>query len=85
MYESMSKTDLVSTHNRYYIALVNGHTTGLPYISDTGAKAPEAPFFSFCLNVVAVLFAMMTYVRYKQIDQYCIELGLNPIVSKRTK
>lgn len=65
------------------LAAALGHTVAFPgYISDAGAKAPEAALFTFCLNLVAVLFIMTVYVRYKQVEKYCVELGLERTVAK---
>jgi len=53
----------------YLIARFNGHISGFPYISDTGALAPEACIFGQMHNIVAVLHAFSIYFMYRTVRE----------------
>ncbi|XP_063072033.1 DNA damage-regulated autophagy modulator protein 2b isoform X2 [Engraulis encrasicolus] len=53
----------------YITAVLLDHVDPLvPYISDTGAEAPERCVFGIMLNISAFLGIATTYVRYKQVQ-----------------
>ncbi|KAI0222159.1 DNA damage-regulated autophagy modulator protein 2 [Lamellibrachia satsuma] len=55
----------------YIIAVWLGHVEAdFPYISDTGAVPPESCIFGQLLNIAAVLAAITTYIRYRQVEYY---------------
>ncbi|XP_038053114.1 DNA damage-regulated autophagy modulator protein 1-like [Patiria miniata] len=53
----------------YLIAVLKGDVPVLfPYISDTGAKPPESCFFAQFVNISALVFVALVYVRFKEVD-----------------
>lgn len=60
------------TSSSYTIALLTNNVNGFRYISDAGRYPPASSFFSLCLNVISVMFAITVYVRYKQIEQFYV-------------
>ncbi|CAH1374524.1 unnamed protein product [Tenebrio molitor] len=53
----------------YFIAIYNKDVAPVfPYISDTGTWSPESCFFGLMLNIGAIIQALVTYIRYRQVN-----------------
>ncbi|XP_045136245.1 DNA damage-regulated autophagy modulator protein 2-like isoform X2 [Portunus trituberculatus] len=62
----------------YAWAVALGHVEPVfPYISSTGAYPPESSFFSFMLDIVALLIAVTVWGRHKQIESYSSQALIN--------
>ncbi|KAL1138844.1 hypothetical protein AAG570_008906 [Ranatra chinensis] len=57
--------------SRFIVAVKLDHVSPIfPYISDTGAFAPESCIFSLLLNVISILLAGCVYIRHLQVSKF---------------
>lgn len=59
---------LITFFSTSIAAIWQGHAT-IPYISDGAAHAPESCVFGQFVNIGAVLFGIIIYIRYRQIEE----------------
>ncbi|CAH1175894.1 unnamed protein product [Phaedon cochleariae] len=67
----------------YVIAVLKDHVKPiLPYISDTGGRAPESSIFGVALTIAGVLMIMTVYIRFRQVKNLVEERDLGVVTSR---